>query len=97
MQKILVEEKEKKHDAWIFKVKVGDGDDATVHSVAVPKAYWGKLTGGKMPPIELMRKSFEFLLRREPKESILREFELPIIQKYFTEYETEIQNTSQQT
>ena len=37
-----------------------------------------------------MRKSFEFLLEREPKESILRQFDLPLIGRYFPEYEREI-------
>jgi hypothetical protein len=32
----------------------------------------------------------EFLLEREPKESILTEFELPLIGRYFPEYEPEL-------
>jgi hypothetical protein len=31
------------------------------------------------------------MLEREPRESILREFELPVIGRYFPEYEREIQ------
>ena len=34
----------------------------------------------------LLRASFEFLLEREPKESILRRFDLPAIERYFPEY-----------
>jgi hypothetical protein len=30
--------------------------------------------------------SFEFMLEREPRESILREFDLPLIGRYFPEY-----------
>jgi len=37
------------------------------------------------------RRSFEFLLAREPKESILPEFDLPLIGRYFSEYERELQ------
>jgi len=33
-----------------------------------------------------VRRSFAFLLAREPRESILREFELPVIARYFPEY-----------
>jgi len=36
---------------------------------------------------ELVRRSFEFLLQRESKESILREFDLSVIQRYFPEYD----------
>ena len=34
--------------------------------------------------------SFRFLLAREPKESILSRFELPVIERYFPEYPEEI-------
>ena len=36
---------------------------------------------------DLVRDSFAFLLEREPKESILREFDLSVIQRYFPEYQ----------
>ena len=42
--------------------------------------------GGKCPgatPEELVRVSFEFLLEREPRESIMRRFELAIIGRFF--------------
>lgn len=41
----------------------------------------------KGTPEELIRKSFDFLLEREPKESILREFEVAAIARYFPDYE----------
>lgn len=41
-------------------------------------------------PIALVRRSFEFLLAREPKESILRSFGLSVIGRHFPEYEREI-------
>jgi hypothetical protein len=49
-----------------------------------------KLSGGKASPEDLIKLSFEFLLEREPKESILSRFELPVIARYFPEYEREI-------
>ena len=44
-------------------------------------------------PADLVRRSFAFLLEREPKESILRTFELSVIGRYFPEYEREIRTT----
>ena len=41
-------------------------------------------------PIDLVRRSFAFLLEREPKESILRSFDLPEIGRYFPDYERTI-------
>ncbi|HCU47734.1 TPA: hypothetical protein DIC39_01590 [Patescibacteria group bacterium] len=91
MTLILIKNKEETSNAWVFDVEIEDAK----YKVAVPKEYWAKLTQKRIAPEELIRQSFEFLLAREPKESILREFELPIIQKYFPEYETKI--TSLQT
>jgi hypothetical protein len=41
-------------------------------------------------PERLVEASFAFLLEREPRESILREFDLSVIERYFPEYEAEI-------
>jgi hypothetical protein len=39
---------------------------------------------------ELLRMSFEFLLERESNTSILPSFDLPVIGRYFPEYEKQI-------
>lgn len=36
---------------------------------------------------QLVADSFAFLLEREPKESILREFDLSVIERYFSDYD----------
>ncbi len=46
--------------------------------------------GGDAEPESLVRASFEFLLEREPKESILQAFDLPVIEQYFPEYGEQI-------
>ena len=70
----------------IYKVTV-KSISTTSHTVTLSDSYYQKLTGGKITPEELIRKSFEFLLEREPNTSILRSFELPVIGRYFPEYE----------
>jgi len=86
MPGINIIQKKEVGDGWKFVVGV-DGEN---YEVDVKRDYWEKLTDGKIAPEELMLKSFEFLLRREPKESILRKFSLPVINRYFPEYEQEI-------
>ena len=49
-----------------------------------------RLAPGADDPIDLVRRSFAFLLEREPKESILRSFDLPEIGRYFPDYERSI-------
>ena len=69
-----------------FQVSVG-GRTPTQHTVLLPRDYYEKLTGGRPSPELLVERSFEFLLQREPNSSILRRFELQVIQTYFPEYE----------
>lgn len=70
----------------VFEVSVG-GRSPTTHRVTAPEHYVLSLTAGRATGAELVRRSFEFLLGREPNTSILRTFELSVIQQYFPEYE----------
>ena len=58
-----------------------------MHTVTVAAAYAEKLTAGCISVEELVRRSFNFLLEREPNTSILRRFDLSVIARYFPEYE----------
>lgn len=75
-----------------FEITVREDGSETRHMVTVEPDYARKLAGGKKPVEELVRRSFEFLLEHEPKESILRQFDLRDISRYFPEYETEIRD-----
>jgi len=79
---------EQKGDAWECRVTVAEGKSQTAHTVMVERTYRDKLAGTAVPVGQLVEKSFEFLLAREPKESILRSFSLPLIGRYFPEYES---------
>ena len=72
-----------------YQVTVETGS-TTQHTVTVTSEYWQRLTGGRVPVETLIEKSFEFLLERESNTSILRSFDLPVIQRYFPEYERAI-------
>jgi hypothetical protein len=74
-----------------FKVTVARRT-TTTHTITVSIDYRDKLTGGKVPAEKLVEKSFEFLLEREPNTNILREFDLPVIQRYFPDYERTIRS-----
>ena len=78
-----------KQDGDTFRVTVEDGGSSS-HRVTLSDDYHRKLTGGSLSKEELVKKSFEFLLEREPKEAILGSFDLPVIGRYFPEYENSI-------
>ncbi len=60
-------------------------------TVTLDRTYYQQLTAGDYTPEKLIQASFEFLLEREPKESILSTFDLPVIGRYFPEYERKIE------
>jgi hypothetical protein len=75
---------------WSCAVTVGDHPSATQHQVTVGAAELERLVPGADDPAALVRAAFEFLLTREPRESILRSFDLPVIGRYFPEWEAEV-------
>jgi hypothetical protein len=77
-------------EGWAFQVTVSGGGSQTSHHVTMTRNTYQRLTSEVCTPEELVRRSFEFLLEREPKESILREFELTIISRYFPDYERQM-------
>ena len=74
---------------WQCRVSVGDDPAATRHEVSVDRPTLDDLAPGASPE-ELVRASFAFLLEREPRESIMRSFELPIIGRFFGDYPDEM-------
>ncbi len=89
MAQIDVQVKEKPTH-YACTVKVTEGRRATRHQVTVKKDDYTRLTQDKVSPAHLVEASFRFLLEREPKESILRSFDLLDIGRYFPEYEQTI-------
>jgi hypothetical protein len=73
-----------------FRVTVREEDSKTEHTVRVSSETLQSLTGGAISSADLVARSFEFLLGREPKESILREFDLSVIERYFPDFQEEI-------
>ena len=71
-----------------YLVVVQDGPSSSEHRVTVGLDQLEDLGGSSAE--ELIGASFEFLLEREPKESILSEFDLPVIGQYFPEYPADI-------
>jgi hypothetical protein len=73
-----------------FRVIVRDSSSSTEHVVDVPEDYVSQLELEGCDLEKLVGESFRFLLEREPKESIMRKFEISVIERYFPEYPDEI-------
>lgn len=70
-----------------FTVEVREGGSSTTHTVKVPAGFGVPGSSDE----EVVRESFRFLLEREPKEQILGSFDLPMISRYFPDYQGELQ------
>ena len=86
----IVVRKSEGDDTYEFQVTVKEGGTETRHSVTLRKADYERLSRSQASPEALVRESFRFLLEREPKESILRSFDLTVIGRYFPAYERQI-------
>ena len=73
-----------------YAVRVIQGKSESTHRVTLEDKDYTRLTNGNVTPEELIRRSFEFLLEHESKESILESFDLMVISRYFPQYEREI-------
>ena len=73
-----------------YQVRVIEDGTQSTHRVTLSEGDHRRLSGGKLAPEELIKRSFEFLLARESKESILPRFNLLLISRYFPEYEREL-------
>ena len=78
-------------DGWVCSVNVHDRGQETEHEVRVHAQdleRWG--SGTEREDVEdLVLRSFAFLLERETPASILRQFDLATIRRYFPEYDDE--------
>ena len=72
-----------------FKVSVTK-DSSTEHIVLLSDHFHQDVTNNKLTKTELITHSFEFLLKRESNQSILKKFNLEVISQYFPEYIDEI-------
>lgn len=74
-----------------FHVRVVDEDgSSTEHVVALSRSDYEDLGRGYPTSEVFIRASFEFLLEREAKESILPSFDVSQISTYFPEFDRQI-------
>jgi hypothetical protein len=78
------------NDPLEFKVIIRDEKGESRHDVTMARKTYEKLTAGTYTPEHCLEAAFRFLLDREPKESILRHFDVTVISHYFPEFDREL-------
>lgn len=85
---ILIQSVDKNNGGWLVSVEIGqDSSDSTTHDVTIDEEYYEYLTGGGYSVETLIDETFKFLLQRESRESILRNFDIHEVTNYFPDYE----------
>ena len=74
----------------VFDVVVSESGTESRHEVTLSEEDYRRLGEGYGSPDEFVRACFEFLLEREPRESILSTFDISVISRYFPEFEETI-------
>ncbi len=77
-------------DPLTFEVVIREGKGESRHQVTMAQQTCERLTAGKHAPERCLDAAFRFLLDREPKELILRRFDVAVISSYFPEFEQEL-------
>ena len=82
----------KSNDPMLFNVIVQEDSNETHHQVTMSNETYEDLTGGKVDPGRSIEAAIEFLLERDPKESILSSFDVTVISRYFPSFASEFGN-----
>ena len=86
---ILVKEQDQQTPSG-FEVRVTENGSQLDFHVTLSDALYQNLSGGLYSKTDCIKAAFRFLLDREPKESILRRFDLSVISNYFPEFQNRI-------
>lgn len=72
-----------------FEVTIDEANSTSTHLVTATEKYADLLCNG-CDRTQLVEASIRFLLDREPKESIMNQFDLDVIARYFPDYPSSI-------
>lgn len=92
MAEIRVTRTDVERSPWRFHVTVGEAGSSTYHDVTMSSEDFGRLGSSYGSPENFVLACFTFLLEREAKESILSEFDVTVIGRYFPDFESRIRD-----
>jgi hypothetical protein len=92
LAEIQVTRRDVERPPWRFHVTVREGGSSTSHDVTVSSEDFERLGSSHGSPEDFVHACFAFLLEREAKESILAEFDVKVIGRYFPDFESRIRH-----
>ena len=90
MAQIHVQQTAANDAGFEFVVTVGEAGDSSRHQVTLAASDYERWGAVSDSPEAFVTRCFEFLLEREPKDSILSRFDVSEIRSYFPAFEQQI-------
>ena len=90
MADIEIGEEKEGESQWSYDVTVYDGGKAHAYQVTLSFQDYDHWSHGRVPPEQVVRAAFRFLLDREPASAILSKFDCSVIRRYFPEVDQQI-------
>jgi hypothetical protein len=90
MATIDVQQTAANDDGFEVAVTVNEAGTSSRHQVTLASSDYERWGASSDSPEAFVRRCFEFLLEREPKESILSRFDVSQIGSYFPDFEHQI-------
>ncbi|MEW6271598.1 MAG: hypothetical protein AB1689_20130 [Thermodesulfobacteriota bacterium] len=90
MSAITVGNERPEGSGWRYDVRVDARGRRHDFAVTLARSDYDRWSGGRVPPAEVVRAAFRFLLEREPATSILSSFDCSVIRRYFPEVDSEL-------
>jgi hypothetical protein len=87
---VAVTKREERDDSFTFEVVVNESGTPSRHVVTMSRGDYEAQGERFSSPEEFVRRCFDFLLEREPKESILERFDVRDIGRYFPEFNRDV-------
>ena len=90
MASVTIDRQSEDERCYAFRVIVLEDGSSTTHEVTLSRDEHERMAKPAESPESFLHRCFGFLLAREPKESILRSFDVRVIGRYFPEFPAEI-------
>ena len=90
MTDVAVTKTEESGESLTFDVVVSEGSSESRHVVTLSRDDYRAQGDRFSTPEEFVARCFDFLLEREPKESILRRFDVRDIGRYFPDFTRDV-------
>ncbi|PSO52801.1 MAG: hypothetical protein BRC47_12325 [Cyanobacteria bacterium QS_7_48_42] len=90
MANIEIQSQTEQDNGWAYEVNLDNNGSQHQYSVTLSRSDYDKWSQGQLPPKNVVKAAFEFLLERESASSIMSKFDCSVIRRYFPDVDREL-------